>query len=159
MPLAAPRPVRVLFLCTHNSARSQLAEAILRQRGGAQYEVFSAGSDPTSVHPLAAALLEQYGIDARTHHSKSIDEFLGRSFDYVITLCDRVRDHCPHFPADPVQIHWSFPDPAAEQEEAARERAFATLWLELNTRIALLLNLPHPETGQRTRPESLVGRH
>jgi protein-tyrosine-phosphatase len=156
--LANPdEPIRVLFLCTHNSARSQVAEAALRMQGGRRVQVFSAGSHPTSVHSMVAALLEEYGIDVSLHRSKSMDEFAGQSFDYVITLCDGARDLCPTFPGDPVRIHWSFPDPSIVEDEGARSQAFATLWLELNLRIGHLLNLPHPTSTRRGRPESLAG--
>lgn len=156
-PMDHDAPIRVLFLCTHNSARSQLAEAVLRLQGGSRVQAFSAGSHPTAVHPMAAALLQEHGVDASLHRSKSMDEFAGQTFDYVITLCDGVRDHCPTFPGDPLRIHWGFPDPSIVEDESARARAFATLWLELNTRIGLLLNLPHPASGQRVRPGSLAG--
>ncbi len=149
--------IRVLFLCTHNSACSQVAEAILRVRGGPRVQAFSAGSHPTSVHPMAAALLEEHGIDVSQHRSKSMDEFVGQSFDYIITLCDSVRDQCPAFPGDPIRIHWSFPDPSLIEDKTARARALSTLWLELNTRIGHLLNMPHPASGRRGRPESLAG--
>ena len=151
------RPIRVLFLCTHNSARSQLAEAILRLRGGVAYDVHSAGSLPAGVHPMALSMLEEHGIDVSAHHSKSMDVYAGQSFDYVISLCDGVRDLCPHFPNDPVHIHWSFPNPAAVEDEETRRRAFSTLWLELNTRIGTLLNMPHPVSGRRIGPAALAG--
>ena len=150
-------PIRVLFLCTHNSARSQLAEAALRMQGGPRVQAFSAGSHPTSVHPMAEALLAQQGINASQHRAKSMEEFVGQSFDYVITLCDGARDLCPAFPGDPVRIHWSFPDPSIIEDVSARSQAFTTLWLELNLRIGHLLNLPHPTSARRGRPESLAG--
>jgi len=148
--IATNRPIRVLFLCTHNSARSQLAEAILRLRGGA-------GDHPTEVHPMSIVLLEEHGIEPSHYVAKSLDRFVGQSFDYIITVCDRVKDHCPVFPDDPLRIHWSFPDPTAIADEAARSRAFATLWLELNTRVGHLLNLPHPVSGRQARARSLAG--
>src|SRR5688572_18257518 len=104
-------PVRVLFLCTHNSARSQMAEALLRKLGGEDIEVFSAGSEPTSIHPLAAKVMSDLGIDLSGHRSKHLDEYVGQDFDYIVTVCDRVREVCPVFPGDPEQIHWSIPDP------------------------------------------------
>ncbi|HVA92341.1 MAG TPA: metalloregulator ArsR/SmtB family transcription factor [Chloroflexota bacterium] len=155
--IAADRPIRVLFLCTHNSARSQLAEAILRLRGGEAVEVASAGDHPTEVHPLAIALLQEHDIDSSQYVAKSLDRFVGQSFDYIITVCDRVKDHCPVFPDDPVRIHWSFPDPTVIEDDAARSQAFATLWLELSTRVGHLLNLPHPISGRRARARSLAG--
>ena len=152
----ADRPLRVLFLCTHNSARSQLAEGLMRRMGGDGVEVSSAGSEPTAVHPDAVALLAVWGIDPARHYSKALDEVAEQSFDYIITVCDRVRDRCPVFPGDPTQIHWSFPDPVAIADEAAREQAFRTVGRELATRIGYLLALPHPETGRRLRARSLA---
>ena len=155
--LGADPPIRVLFLCTHNSARSQLAEAILRLRAGEAVEVASAGDYPSAVHPMAIALMEQHGIDPRAHTAKSLDGFVGQAFDYVITVCDRANDRCPVFPDDPLRIHWSFPDPTTIDNEAARAQAFATIWLELNTRVGHLLNLPHPASGRRPGASSLAG--
>ncbi len=148
------RPLRVLFLCTHNSARSQLAEGITRQLGGGQVEAYSAGSQSAEVHPLSLALLEEWGIDTSIHRAKSLDEFRGQSFDYVITVCDYIRDDCPTFPGDPHRIHWSFPDPTAVEDEAVQYQAFCTVRRELCTRIRYLLSLPHPATGQRLRIQS-----
>lgn len=120
---AAPHaPVRVLFLCTHNSARSQMAEALLRQLGGPAVDVYSAGTEVSVIHPLAVAALADLGIDIGGQRSKHLDEFRGESFDYIITVCDRVREECPVFPGDPVQIHWSFADPAAVTGDAAPQR-------------------------------------
>jgi protein-tyrosine-phosphatase len=146
------RPLRVLFLCTHNSARSQLAEAILRQMGGEQVEAFSAGSDPTEMHPEAAAVMRQLGIDPAPHQAKPLQVFTGQSFDYIITVCDRVRDHCPVFPGDPLQIHWSVPDPVVVEDPEQRRRAFREVAQDLTTRIRYLLLLPHPGTGERLNP-------
>lgn len=133
-------PVRVLFLCTHNSARSQMAEGLLRQLGGKKVDVFSAGSEPTSIHPLAIKVMSNRGIDLRTHQPKHLKEFLGQDFDYIITVCDRVREVCPIFPGDPEQIHWSFPDPAAiEGNLEAQEKGFDDTARELTNRIQYLL--------------------
>jgi len=145
----AERPLRVLFLCTHNSARSQLAEGIIRYLGGGQVEAYSAGSRPYAVHPEALALLEGWGVDTSRHVSKSLERFREQTFDYVITVCDRVRESCPTFPGDPKQIHWSLPDPAAVEDVEARSRTFQQVFRELQVRIRYLLNLPHPATGQR----------
>ncbi len=147
--------LRILFLCTHNSARSQLAEGITRHLGGDQVEVFSAGSQPTDVHPLTIRLLQEWGIDPSEHTSKSLDQFVGQSFDYIITVCDRARDSCPTFPGDPKQIHWSLPDPTVVVGEEEQWRAFCTVRRELNTRIRYLLCLPHPGTGQRLTMRTL----
>src|SRR6266498_605110 len=106
-------PVRVLFLCTHNSARSQMAEGLLRELSHNRVEVFSAGTEPTSIHPLAIKVMSGRGIDLRTHRCKHLEEYLGQDFHYVITVCDRVREVCPIFPGEQEHIHWSFPDPVA----------------------------------------------
>jgi len=134
------KPVRVLFLCTHNSARSQMAEGLLRELSRNQVEVFSAGSEPTPIHPLAIKVMSSRGIDLRMHRAKHLEEFLGRDFDYVITVCDRVREVCPVFPGDPEQIHWSFPDPAAiEGSQQTQEKGFEDTARELTNRIQYLL--------------------
>ena len=136
----AASPTRVLFLCTHNSARSQMAEGLLRKIGGDLVEVFSAGSEPTSIHPLAIKVMKSRDIDLSTHQSKHLKEFVGQSFDYVITVCDRVREVCPVFPGEPKEIHWSFPDPAAIEGTAkTQERGFEATARELTNRIQYLL--------------------
>lgn len=145
-------PLRVLFLCTHNSARSQMAEAILRHMGGEQVEVFSAGSMPTEVHPDTLLVLRELGIDTGNLYAKSLDQFTQESFDYIITVCDRVRDTCPVFRGDPYQIHWSFPDPVVIEDPELRLAAFRRLAVELQTRIRYLLLLPHPKTGLHMAP-------
>lgn len=144
-PAAVPakkrqRRPRVLFLCTHNSARSQMAEAILRHLSHGQVDSYSAGTVATRVHPLAVAAMAEKGIDISRQRSKSMDEFAGERFDYVVTVCDNARESCPIFPGDPERIHWSIPDPsAAEGNESARLRAFRTASDELMTRIRYLL--------------------
>lgn len=142
-------PLRILFLCTHNSARSQIAEALAHRLGGANVEALSAGSHPTQVHPLTVEVLEEIGEDPARYHSKLVDQFLGQDFHYIITVCDRVREQCPTFPDDEIQIHWSFPDPTEVTDLAAQRRAFAVLRREMETRLHYLLSLPHPITGQR----------
>ncbi|MCL4263470.1 MAG: metalloregulator ArsR/SmtB family transcription factor [Anaerolineae bacterium] len=130
------RPYRVLFLCTHNSARSQLAEGILRAAGGERVEVFSAGNQVTAVHPLAIRVAAERGLDISQQHAKHLDEFAGQSFDAIITVCDRVREVCPVFPDDPPQIHWSLPDPTAVTgTEEEQYLAFLNTAQELATRI------------------------
>jgi arsenate reductase (thioredoxin) len=111
-------PKRVLILCTGNSARSQMAEGLLRQVGGDRFEVFSAGTEPSRVNPLAIEAMNELGIDISNQRSKSVDEFYGQEFDYVITVCDRANRNCPVFPGRTERIHWSFDDPA----EAVGER-------------------------------------
>ncbi|PXY22996.1 ArsR family transcriptional regulator [Prauserella muralis] len=134
------RPVRVLFLCTGNSSRSQLAEAILQQLGGARVEAASAGSDPKGLHPHAVRAMRERGVDIGGRRSKHLDEFLEQRFDYVISLCDRLRERCPEFPGPAQTAHWSIPDPAAEATaEDDNYSAFARTADELHTRIQFLL--------------------
>lgn len=132
---AAP-PVRVLFLCTHNSARSQMAEALLRHHGKDRFEVFSAGTEQTRVHPLAIAAMADIGIDISSQRSKHLEEYLGQDFEYVITVCDSANESCPVFPGDPQRIHWSFSDPsAATGSDAERLRAFERVRDQINMRL------------------------
>ena len=112
---------KVLFLCNGNSARSQMAEGILRHRRGNDYEAFSAGIKPTSVHPMTIKVMAEIGIDISSQRSKSIDEFRDLDFDFVITVCDNAKEACPFFPKGARRIHWSFIDPAeAKGTEDAR---------------------------------------
>src|SRR5579871_4661872 len=136
-------PLRVLFLCTHNSARSQMAEALLRQLSHGHIEAESAGSDPAErVHPLAERAMQYLGIEMGRAHPKHFNEFRDQHFDAIVTVCDRVREVCPVFPVDPERIHWSFPDPAeAEGSEDEQYRAFEHTSLQLVTRIRLLITL------------------
>lgn len=135
-------PVRVLFLCTGNSARSQMAEAILKRQSGSRIEAASAGSHPKELHPDAVRVMRERGLDISGARSKHLGEFVEQRFDYVISLCDRVREVCPEFPGPPAMVHWSMPDPAAE---AAADQdtypAFVRTADELNTRIQFLLYL------------------
>jgi len=136
----AHQRVRVLFLCTHNSARSQMAQAILRHVGGDGYEVESAGSHPGRVHPLAIETMSRRGIDLAGHHSKSVGGLAGRTFDYVITVCDAANETCPIFPGSPTRLHWSIQDPsAAPGTEAEKLAAFERAAAELEKRIIDLL--------------------
>ena len=107
-----PDPIRVLFVCTHNSARSQIAEALLAHYGGADFEVRSAGTEATRVNPDAVRVLAESGIDWSGARSKVITEFLDQRFDYVITVCDRARETCPVFPGSTNTLHWGLDDPA-----------------------------------------------
>src|SRR5690554_4116188 len=106
-------PKRVLILCTGNSARSQIAEGILHKESHGAYEVHSAGTHPGFVRPEAIEVMKEIGIDISHHRSKSVDEFAGRTFDYVITVCSRAGEHCPSFPGHPERIAWDIDDPAA----------------------------------------------
>jgi arsenate reductase len=103
---------KVLILCTGNSARSQMAEGLLRHDAGNRFEVFSAGVNPTKVRPEAISIMQELGIDLSAHRSKHVNEFTSQSFDYVLTVCDHAREVCPIFPAKTVAIHHSFTDPA-----------------------------------------------
>ncbi len=118
---------RVLFLCTHNSARSQMAEALLRSRSRGRVEVESAGTEKTLVRPLALQVLQEIGIDASAQTSKTLDRFIDEHFDYVITVCDAANDACPTFPNAGAREHWSLPDPSkatgSEEEQLAVYRA------------------------------------
>lgn len=140
-PAAAPEPTSVLFLCTGNSARSQMAEALLRERSGGLVEACSAGSHPKPLHPNAVRVMrEECGIDLAGQTSKHLDVFVDRRFDRVISLCDRVREVCPDFPGTPVTSHWSLPDPAASgSDDEATYPAFQQLASQLETRIEFLL--------------------
>jgi arsenate reductase len=104
---------RVLILCTGNSARSQMAEGLLREMGGDKFEVYSAGVNPSKVRPEAVEVMREAGIDISGHRSKSADEFVGQDFDYIITVCDNARETCPVFPGHAERIHHSFEDPPA----------------------------------------------
>ena len=119
------QPIRVLFVCTGNSCRSIMAEALLRKHGGADFDVHSAGTHPKGLNPRTTRLLAEVGIDAPWARSKSVDEYIGQPFDYVITVCDNANESCPIFPGNTERIHWSFPDPAAiEGSETERLAAF-----------------------------------
>jgi len=104
---------RVLFICTHNAARSQMAEGLLRALHGDRYEVFSAGTEPDRVSPYAIRVMDEIGIDIGAHRAKSLQEFLDQEFDYVITVCDHAKESCPYFPGGKKIFHQSFEDPSA----------------------------------------------
>src|SRR5260370_25662860 len=106
-------PDRALILCTPHSARSQMAEPFLGALGGDRFEVSSAGTVATAVHPLAARVMEELGLGLRGHSSKTLDRYLGERWDYVITVCDQAGERCPLFPGPARRIHWSFEDPSA----------------------------------------------
>jgi ArsR family transcriptional regulator, arsenate/arsenite/antimonite-responsive transcriptional repressor / arsenate reductase (thioredoxin) len=133
--------VTVLFLCTGNSARSQMAEALARARSGGVVDACSAGSQPKPLHPNAVRVMrDEHGIDLAGQASKHLGEFANRRFDRVITLCDRVREVCPEFPGRPESVHWSIPDPAAgHADDEASYPAFQQVAAELETRIGYLL--------------------
>jgi arsenate reductase len=116
------RPKRVLILCTGNSARSQMAEGILRNDGGEKYEVLSAGMNPSFVRPEAILVMNEIGIDISDARSKSVEEFAGQDFDYVITVCDNAKEACPVFPGKTIRIHQNFEDPPAPGVGGDEER-------------------------------------
>ena len=143
VPEPAPRlraRARVLFLCTGNSARSQIAQAICEQLAGPMVTAASAGSRPKPLQPNAVRVMREDGIDISSRESKHFSALHGQRFDYVISLCDRVREVCPDFPGPPETIHWSIPDPAARGgSDAETYPAFRALAAELRTRIGFLL--------------------
>lgn len=114
---------RILILCTGNSARSQMAEGLLRHDGGDRFTVESAGSQPSQVRPEAIAVMSEIGIDISGHRSKSVDEFADQQFDYVITVCDNAKESCPVYPGHANRIHQNFQDPAAIQSSAEERLA------------------------------------
>ena len=133
-------PVRVLFLCTGNSARSQMAEALARARSGGIIEAVSAGSHPKPLHPNAVRVMrDEYGLDLTRHAPKHLDLFAGQDFDWVISLCDRVREVCPEFPGHPETIHWSIANPATGDPDDVTYPLFQQTAAELATRIEFLL--------------------
>jgi ArsR family transcriptional regulator, arsenate/arsenite/antimonite-responsive transcriptional repressor / arsenate reductase (thioredoxin) len=139
---AAPEPVRqrVLFVCTGNTGRSPMAEALLRHRAGEHVEAASAGIRPKPLHPDAVAVMrDRYRIDITGHRPTPVETVAHQQFDFVITLCDKAREHCPEFPGHPGLIHWSMPDPAAAEGDLAGYPAFERTAAELETRIRFLL--------------------
>jgi ArsR family transcriptional regulator, arsenate/arsenite/antimonite-responsive transcriptional repressor / arsenate reductase (thioredoxin) len=138
---------RVLFLCTGNSARSQIAEALCERLSGGAVSAASAGSHPKPLHPNAVRVMRERGIDLAGRRSKHLSEFGHRRFDYVISLCDRVREVCPEFPGGPKLIHWSIPDPAREPgSDEETLPAFERTATELGSRIDFLIQAIEPTT-------------
>ncbi len=132
---------RVLFLCTHNSARSQMAEGLLRAMGGDRFESFSAGTEQTHVRPLAIKAMAEIGIDISGQRSKTLHEYLEQPFDYVITVCDQAAETCPMFPGPARRLHWSLPDPSkATGDEAAQLDAYRRVRDDLTDRIRGLID-------------------
>jgi arsenate reductase len=129
-------PIRVLFVCTGNSARSIMAEALLRHHGGSQFEVHSAGTEPRGVNPLTVRVLADAGLDAAWARSKSVNEFLGQEFDYVVTVCDEARQVCPVFPGVHESLHWGYEDPAeATGTEEERLAVFRRVFIQMGERV------------------------
>jgi len=155
---APARALRVLFLCTGNSARSQMAEALLNRKGQGRFRAASAGARPAMrVHPYAIETLGSYGVPWDGHPPRSVDGLEAEPWDFVITVCDRAKEACPIFPGQPVLAHWGMPDPAAAPgDDAARRLAFRDAFLVLSRRIDLLLALPIDKL-ERLALEARVG--
>ena len=131
---------RILFLCTGNSARSQMAEGLLRHEAGERFKVFSAGTRPSHVRPEAIAVMNEIGIDISGHRSKSADEFKIEPLDIVVTVCNHAQESCPVFPGHTQRLHWSFEDPAAvEGTEEQRKDAFRKVRDRIHGRIMVFL--------------------
>jgi arsenate reductase len=148
-------PLRILFVCTGNSARSVMAEALVRTKGGAAFDVHSAGTDPRGINPMTRRVLAEAGIDASWARSKSVTEYLGQRFDYVITVCDEARQVCPVFPGVHESLHWGYEDPAeATGSEDERLAVFRRVFVQLGERVGQFIPL-----ALRARREALeVGR-
>jgi len=147
-------PIRVLFVCTHNSARSQIAEALLERDGGDDFAVFSAGTEASGVNPYAIAVLEEAGIDWSTATSKSIGDFLDQRFDYVITVCDRAKESCPVFPGSAIMLHWGLDDPSeVEGSDQAKIVAFRRTMTEVSARLRPLIDDALRRSGRSGRPD------
>ena len=135
-------PIRILVVCTGNSARSVMAEALLRTHGGDGFEVHSAGTEPKGINPLTVRVLAEAGIDASWARSKSVSEFAGQSFDYVITVCDQARQSCPVFPGEGERLHWGYEDPAAaEGTDEERLAVFRRVFTQMGERVHLFIPL------------------
>jgi arsenate reductase len=142
-------PIRVLFVCTGNSARSVMAEALLRRRGGTDFEVYSAGTEPRGINPLTVRVLSDAGLSTTGLRSKSVNEFLEQHFDYVITVCDQARQVCPVFPGSHQSLHWGYEDPAlAIGSEEERLAVFRRVFTQIGERVRLFVPL-----ALRTRVE------
>jgi len=145
---------KVLILCTGNSARSQMAEGLLRFIGGDNFEVESAGVAPTSVRAEAIEVMRQIGIDISGHRSKSVDEFVDHEFDFVITVCDNANENCPIFPGKARRIHWSFTDPAAvDGTDEERLAAFRDVRDQIKERLEILASTLEPLYEEKNHAE------
>jgi arsenate reductase len=134
--------IRVIFVCTHNSARSIMAEALLKEKGGDRYEAYSAGTEIAEVRPLTLRVLEEAHLPTEGLRSKSVDEFLGQRFDYVVTVCDSARQNCPVFPGEGERLHWGYDDPsAATGTEEERLQAFRRVFTAIAQRIDLFITV------------------
>ena len=141
-------PLSVLFVCTHNSARSIMAEALLRDRGGNRFVAHSAGTETAQVRPLTLQVLREAGLPTKGLRSKSVAEFEGRAFDYVITVCDSAQRDCPVFPGDGVRDHWSYDDPSvADGTDEQKLQAFRSVFGAISARIELFVNAERMAAG------------
>ncbi len=148
---------RVIFVCTHNSARSQMAEGMLRAWGGDRFEVFSAGTEATGVRPEAITVMNEIGIDISDHTSKTLEPFLGQAFDWLITVCDQANEACPTIPGVEQRSHWSIDDPSAVQgDEETRLAAFREARDRLRDRIHIFMLAAGRDDLPR-RPPTRVG--
>ena len=138
------KPMRLLFLCTGNSARSQIAEAVLNRKGAGRWAAESAGSQPAErVNPHAISTLRRHGYEWSGHRPRGLESIAGQRWDFVITVCDRAKEACPIFPGQPVIAHWGMPDPAeVVGTDEVKERAFDDAFRLISRRIDLLLALP-----------------
>ena len=160
MTAAPGTPLRVLVLCTGNSARSQIAEALLATKGRGRVEAASAGSRPAArVNPYAVEVLREHGIVWEGRTPKSIDDVAGQRFDLVITVCDNARDACPFFPGAGAQVHWGLSDPADEPEPDRARRAFRETYAALDSRLDALLALPLERLDARELAERAQSVH
>jgi arsenate reductase (thioredoxin) len=149
-------PVRILVVCWGNSARSILAEALLHHLGGERIAAFSAGIEPAGINPLTVRVLEEAGLPTTGLRSKSVDEYLGQRFDYVITVCDDARGVCPVFPGVHESLHWGYPDPAkVEGSDDIRLAAFRSVFTQLGQRIHQFLPIAERYAAER-RPVELA---
>jgi len=136
MAAEAPRQRRILFLCTHNSARSQMAEGLLRHLAGDRFEAHSAGTEATSVRLEAIQAMAELGVNISSHESKTLERYLDQPFDFVVTVCDDASEACPFFPGANNRLHWSLPDPSRTiGDEEARLAVFRTVRDEIQSRI------------------------
>lgn len=150
-------PIRVLFVCTGNSARSQIAEAVLGRLGGPDFAVYSAGTEPKGLNPYTLRVLDDAGFDWSAARSKSVDEFAGQTFDYVITVCDRARQTCPVFPGTHNTLHWGLEDPAeVEGSDAVKLGAFQQTYMQLHQRLRPFVEVALRAAG-RGRTASIAG--
>ena len=142
--MSGPRPIRVLFVCTGNSCRSIFGEALLRTHGGADFEVFSAGTDPKGLNERSLRTLDEVGIAHPWARSKSVTEYLGQPFDYVVTVCDQARQVCPVFPGSHESLHWGYEDPAEatgteDEQMAVYHHVFTQMGIRIREFIPIAL--------------------